>query len=85
MIQRKWPAGQGRLLPAGFALAALCCHATQDKVFVAAPDVPLGWWEYYAVTDHSASHGFGDHVTPEALEGLFEKKIEGFVEMLKRG
>ena len=24
--------------------------------------------EYLAVTDHSASHGFGDHVTPEALE-----------------
>jgi catechol 2,3-dioxygenase-like lactoylglutathione lyase family enzyme len=29
----------------------LCCHAVQDKVFVSAPDVPLGWWEYYAVTD----------------------------------
>jgi DNA polymerase (family 10) len=25
-------------------------------------------WEYLAVTDHSASHGFGDHVTAEALE-----------------
>ena len=29
----------------------LCCHAVQDKVFVTAPDVPLGWWEYYTVTD----------------------------------
>jgi catechol 2,3-dioxygenase-like lactoylglutathione lyase family enzyme len=29
----------------------LCCHAVQDKVFVAAPDVPHGWWEYYSVTD----------------------------------
>lgn len=29
----------------------LCCHAVQGKVFVTAPDVPLGWWEYYAVTD----------------------------------
>ena len=29
----------------------VCCHAVQDKVFVTAPDVPLGWWEYYAVTD----------------------------------
>ena len=28
----------------------LCCHAAQDKVFVTAPDVPLGWWEYYTVT-----------------------------------
>ena len=24
-------------------------------------------YEYLAITDHSASHGFGDHVTPEAL------------------
>jgi hypothetical protein len=29
----------------------LCCHAVQDKVFVGAPDVPNGWWEYYTVTD----------------------------------
>ena len=29
----------------------VCCHATQDKVFVTAPDVPLGWWEYYTVLD----------------------------------
>ena len=29
----------------------LCCHAVQDKVFVTAPDVPHGWWEYYAITD----------------------------------
>lgn len=29
----------------------ICCHAVQDKVFVVAPDVPHGWWEYYAVTD----------------------------------
>ncbi|PVZ14759.1 ArsI/CadI family heavy metal resistance metalloenzyme [Actinomycetospora cinnamomea] len=31
----------------------VCCHAVQDKVFVTAPDVPTGWWEYYAVTDDS--------------------------------
>ncbi|MDP9272762.1 MAG: PHP domain-containing protein, partial [Chloroflexota bacterium] len=29
--------------------------------------------EYLAVTDHSASHGFGDHVTPEALEARIEE------------
>ena len=29
----------------------VCCHAAQHKVFVTAPDVPLGWWEYYTVTD----------------------------------
>ena len=29
----------------------VCCHAAQHKVFVTAPDVPLGWWEYYTVLD----------------------------------
>jgi catechol 2,3-dioxygenase-like lactoylglutathione lyase family enzyme len=33
------------------AMQDLCCHAVQDKVFVTAPDVPHGWWEFYAVTD----------------------------------
>ena len=28
-----------------------CCHAIQDKVWVNAPDVPLGAWEFYAVLD----------------------------------
>jgi catechol 2,3-dioxygenase-like lactoylglutathione lyase family enzyme len=26
-----------------------CCHAVQDKVWVDAPDVPLGGWEFYVV------------------------------------
>jgi catechol 2,3-dioxygenase-like lactoylglutathione lyase family enzyme len=26
-----------------------CCHAVQDKVWVDAPDVPLGGWEVYTV------------------------------------
>jgi DNA polymerase (family X) len=40
--------------------------------------------EYLAVTDHSASHGFGDHVTPEALEERIEEvaalnaQLDGF-------
>jgi DNA polymerase (family 10) len=29
--------------------------------------------EYLAVTDHSASHGFGDHVTPEALAARIDE------------
>jgi predicted enzyme related to lactoylglutathione lyase len=37
----------------------LCCHATQDKVFVTAPDVPLGWWEFYAVTDDNPANPDG--------------------------
>jgi catechol 2,3-dioxygenase-like lactoylglutathione lyase family enzyme len=26
-----------------------CCHAVQDKVWVSAPDVPHGGWEFYTV------------------------------------
>jgi catechol 2,3-dioxygenase-like lactoylglutathione lyase family enzyme len=37
----------------------VCCHAVQDKVFVAAPDVPLGWWEYYTVTDDQPANPAG--------------------------
>lgn len=32
-----------------FAESDRCCHAVQDKVWVHAPDVPLGGWEFYAV------------------------------------
>ncbi len=38
----------------------LCCHAVQDKVFVTAPDVPHGWWEYYSVTDDSPDNPRGE-------------------------
>jgi DNA polymerase (family X) len=31
---------------------------------------------YFAVTDHSATHGFGDHVTPERLERRIEEIAE---------
>lgn len=30
-------------------------------------------YAYYAVTDHSASHGFGDHVTPDMLRARIEE------------
>lgn len=30
-----------------------CCHALQDKVYVTAPDVPLGQWEFYTVLDEN--------------------------------
>jgi DNA polymerase (family 10) len=29
--------------------------------------------EYLAITDHSATHGFGDHVTPDALRARIEE------------
>ncbi len=41
-------------------------------------------YEYLAVTDHSASHGFGNHVTPEALEARIDEiaalneRLDGF-------
>ncbi len=28
-----------------------CCHAVQDKVYVSAPEVPIGMWEFYTVLD----------------------------------
>jgi len=37
----------------------VCCHAVQDKVFVTAPDVPLGWWEFYSVTDDNPANPDG--------------------------
>ena len=33
-----------------------CCHAIQDKVWVDAPDVPLGAWEFYTVLADDPSH-----------------------------
>ena len=33
-------------------------------------------YAYFAVTDHSASHGFGDHVTPERLEQRIDEIAE---------
>jgi catechol 2,3-dioxygenase-like lactoylglutathione lyase family enzyme len=32
-----------------FAESDRCCHAVQDKVWIDAPDVPLGGWEFYTV------------------------------------
>ena len=37
----------------------VCCHAVQDKVFVAAPEVPLGWWEFYTVTNDNPANPDG--------------------------
>jgi DNA polymerase (family 10) len=41
-------------------------------------------YEYLAITDHSASHGFGDHVDPDALRAQIERvralnaELDGF-------
>jgi catechol 2,3-dioxygenase-like lactoylglutathione lyase family enzyme len=46
-------AAAGRFQAAGLAHSFMesdrCCHAVQDKVWVDAPDVPLGGWEIYTV------------------------------------
>ncbi len=38
----------------------LCCHAVQEKVYVEAPDVPLGSWEYYTVLDENPDSAASD-------------------------
>ncbi|WP_028057236.1 DNA polymerase/3'-5' exonuclease PolX [Candidatus Solirubrobacter pratensis] len=55
----------------------LHCHTTlsdgrQTAEQMAEAALARGY-EYLAITDHSASHGFGDHVTAEALEQRIEE------------
>jgi DNA polymerase (family X) len=44
--------------------------ATAEEMAAAAIERGL---EYLAITDHSATHGFGDHVTPEALRARIDE------------
>src|SRR3954452_2468976 len=73
------PAGPGlpRLVELSDLRGDLHCHTTlsdgrQTLEPMAQAALDRGW-EYLAVTDHSASHGFGDHVTAEALEARIEE------------
>ena len=63
-------AAQERFTAAGLETSMarddVCCHAAQDKVFVTAPDVPLGWWEFYTVTDDNPANP--DGATPSVCE-----------------
>ncbi|MCF7547458.1 ArsI/CadI family heavy metal resistance metalloenzyme [Pseudonocardia sp. WMMC193] len=43
-------------LPTRVARQDVCCNAEQHKVFVDAPDVPLGFWEFYAVTEDNPAN-----------------------------
>jgi DNA polymerase (family X) len=70
-------AGLPRLLTQEDIRGDLHCHTTLsdgrqtlEQMAQAAIDRGL---EYLAVTDHSASHGFGNHVTPDALEARIEE------------
>jgi DNA polymerase (family X) len=55
----------------------LHCHTTlsdgRQTLDQMAAEAQRRGWEYLAVTDHSASHGFGDHVTAEMLEARIEE------------
>jgi DNA polymerase (family X) len=66
----------------------LHCHTTTsdgqqtaEEMAAAARDRGL---EYLAITDHSATHGFGDHVTPDALRARIDEiralneRLDGF-------
>jgi len=57
-------AALARFQAAGLAVTVaeqdMCCHAVQDKVFVAAPDVPHGWWEFYSVADDNPANPDGE-------------------------
>lgn len=55
-LQRFQDAGLGTAV----AEKDVCCHATQDKVFVSAPDVPLGWWEFYSISDDNPANPGGE-------------------------
>jgi DNA polymerase (family X) len=50
----------------------LHCHTTASDGLQTAEEMALAardrGMEYLAITDHSASHGFGNHVTPDELE-----------------
>jgi len=54
-------AAAGRLAAAGLAVRSTeeeqCCHALQAKAYVDAPDVPLGFWEFYTVLDDDTADG----------------------------
>jgi DNA polymerase (family 10) len=70
----------------------LHCHTTlsdgRQTLDQMAEEALRRGWEYLAVTDHSASHGFGDNVTPEALEARIAEvaalndRLEGKIRIL---
>jgi DNA polymerase (family 10) len=70
-------AGLPRLVTIEDLRGELHCHTTasdgkneiEDMAYAA---LELGY-EYLAITDHSATHGFGNHVSPEMLDAQIER------------
>jgi DNA polymerase (family 10) len=78
-LEAATPAGGGLpdLIEIDDLRGELHCHTTtsdgrQTAEEMAAAAVERGI-EYLAITDHSATHGFGDHVTPDALRARIEE------------
>jgi DNA polymerase (family 10) len=81
------PAGGGLpdLIELGDLRGELHCHTTlsdgtETAETMAQAAIDLGL-EYLAITDHSATHGFGDHVTEDRLRARIEE-IRGLDERL---
>lgn len=66
-----------RLIEVGDIRGDLHCHTTasdgHQTVLEMARAAQARGYEYVAITDHSASHGFGNHVTPDELRRQIER------------
>jgi catechol 2,3-dioxygenase-like lactoylglutathione lyase family enzyme len=58
-----------------FAESDRCCHAVQDKVWVDAPDVPLGGWEFYTVLADDPTQDAGATATVCCGESASEGSV----------
>ena len=66
-----------KLIELGDIRGDLHCHTTasdgHQTVLEMARAAQARGYEYVAITDHSASHGFGNHVTPDELKRQIER------------
>ena len=69
--------GLPELIEPGDLRGDLHCHTTasdgHQTVLEMARAAQARGYEYLAITDHSASHGFGNHVTPDELRRQIER------------
>jgi DNA polymerase (family 10) len=78
-----------KLIEVGDIRGDLHCHTTasdgHQTVLEMARAAQARGYEYVAITDHSASHGFGNHVTPDELKRQIERvakandKLDDFI------
>jgi DNA polymerase (family X) len=79
-LEAALPGGPGlpRLVTLEDLRGDLHCHTTASDGRQTAEEMAIAarderGMEYLAITDHSASHGFGNHVSPDALERRIEE------------